>query len=114
MKISFGLASTALLLASASLYAAQKPAGTLHSATASTAATSAAPAMPKSPVPEFKQADTNHDGSISWAEAKAVGVPEALFKRDDFDHNGKLNETEWMFVRLDMTDFNAPSPGKGG
>jgi hypothetical protein len=61
--------------------------------------------MPKPPVPKFKQADANHDGKISRQEAKALGVPKKIFDRDDFDKSGDLNETEWMFVRLDMTDF---------
>ncbi|MGH8225793.1 MAG: EF-hand domain-containing protein [Gammaproteobacteria bacterium] len=108
MKIKHGLIAAASLLASAALYAAAPQAATAPPAV------TAAPALPKSSVPEFKQADTNHDGKISWAEARAVGVPEKIFKQDDFDHNGELNETEWMFVRLDMTDFNAPAPATAG
>lgn len=70
--------------------------------------------MPQSSVPKFKQADTNHDGKIEWKEAKAAGVPKKLFQRDDFDHSGSLNKNEWMFVRLDMTNFKAPASGTGG
>lgn len=70
--------------------------------------------MPKSSVPKFKLADKNHDGKIEWREAKAVGVPKALFKRDDFNHSGTLNKTEWMFVRLDMTRFKPAASGTAG
>lgn len=74
--------------------------------------------MPRSPVPKFKQADTNHDGKIEWKEAKADGVPKKLFERDDFNHNGTLSKTEWMFVRLDMTNYKMPThaaaTGTGG
>lgn len=107
MKLRYAILPSALLFASAALYAAApKPSGPPPSASA--------PSMPKSPVPPFKQVDTNHDGKISWKEAKAVGVPQKIFKADDFDHNGELNETEWMFVRLDMTKFNAPASATGG
>lgn len=61
--------------------------------------------LPQSPVPPFAQVDTNHDGKIEWPEAKAVGVPKKLFNHFDFDHNGSLTETEWLFLRLDMTHF---------
>ncbi len=61
--------------------------------------------LPPSAVPPFAKADRNHDGKIEWSEAKALKVPKKLFKHDDFDNNGTLDETEWMFVRLDMTVF---------
>jgi|GEM_PF-1665376 len=61
--------------------------------------------LPPSAVPPFARADTNHDGKIDWKEAQALKVPKKIFDNDDFDHNGTLNQTEWLFVRLDMTDF---------
>ena len=61
--------------------------------------------LPPSAVPAFAQADANHDGKIEWQEAQALKVPKKIFDNDDFDHNGTLNQTEWLFVRLDMTDF---------
>ena len=61
--------------------------------------------LPPSAAPPFAQVDTDHDGTIDWKEAQAAGVPKKIFDHDDFDGNGKLNETEWLFVRLDMTDF---------
>ncbi len=88
------------------------PAAAFGLGTGSTAKPGSQSAMPKSPVPKFNKADTNHDGQIEWKEAKAAGVPKKLFKRDDFNHNGKLNKTEWMFVRLDMTDYKSQSGGK--
>lgn len=70
--------------------------------------------LPSSSVPPFAQVDTNHDGVIDWKEAQAVKVPKKVFEHYDFDGNGKLNQTEWLFVRLDMTDFRqatrAPAP----
>lgn len=78
-----------------------------------------APPKIQSPVPKFKQADTNHNGKISLKEAEAAGVSKKLFKRDDFNHNGFLNKTEWMFVRLDKAHFgkaakgNSPGNGNG-
>lgn len=66
----------------------------------------------KSPVPKFKKVDKNGNGKISWKEAKAVGVPKKIFKKDDFNHNGTLNRTQWMFVRLDMKNKDS-KPGSG-
>ncbi|MDN5865348.1 MAG: hypothetical protein L0I62_09085 [Gammaproteobacteria bacterium] len=68
--------------------------------------------MPTPPVPKFAQADADGDGKITWKEAENLGVPKKLFQQDDFDDSGDLIETEWMFVRLDMTDFTPPpAPG---
>jgi hypothetical protein len=89
----------AALLVTTTLYAAAPP------PMSAPPAASAAAHLPNSPVPVFAKADANHNGKISWSEAKALGVPQKTFKQDDFDRNGALNETEWMFVRLDMTDF---------
>ncbi|MGH8126964.1 MAG: hypothetical protein ACRETC_01160 [Gammaproteobacteria bacterium] len=68
--------------------------------------------LPPSAVPKFSVADTNHDGKIEWNEAQALKVPKKIFKHDDFDNNGSLNETEWLFVRLDMTDFTPATATK--
>lgn len=102
------------LCIAAAFAAAPAAALAMGSGAAAPAASSVQPAMPKSPLPKFKQADTNHDGKIEWNEAKADGVSQKLFKRDDFNHDGTLNKTEWMFVRLDSTDFKSPAPGTGG
>lgn len=67
--------------------------------------------MPKSAVPKFKKVDTNHNGKISWKEAKAVGVPKRLFKQNDFNHSGTLNKTEWQIVRIEMPAKKPSSPG---
>lgn len=69
--------------------------------------------MPKSALPKFKKADANHDGKIEWKEAKALGVPKKLFKRDDFNQSGKLNKTEWQFVRMEMPANKKGSPPGG-
>lgn len=105
MNIRHGIIAAALL-APLALCAAPAPSST--SAPSAQSVKSARSTMPKPPVPKFAQADTNHDGKVSWKEARALGVPEKLFKQDDFDKSGDLNETEWMFVRLDMTDFTPP------
>lgn len=76
-------------------------------ATATATATEEVP-LPKSPIPPFAKADTNNDGKIEWSEAQAVKVPKKLFDQFDFDKNGSLSETEWLFVRLHMTDFTPP------
>lgn len=110
MKTCAWLIPAALLVAPAAVYAAApKPASASKPASAPVP-TSAAAAMPKPPVPKFKQVDANHDGKISRSEAKKLGVPGKIFKQDDFDKSGDLNQTEWMFVRLDMTDFG-PAAG---
>lgn len=69
--------------------------------------------MPKSAVPKFKKADANNDGKIEWKEAKALGVPKKLFKQDDFSHTGKLDKTEWQFVRIEMPAHKKGSPPGG-
>lgn len=69
--------------------------------------------MPKSAVPKFKKADANHDGKIEWKEAKALGVPKKLFKQDDFSQTGKLDKTEWQFVRIEMPANRKGSPPGG-
>lgn len=66
--------------------------------------------MPKSALPKFKKADTNHDGKIEWNEAKSLGVPKKLFKRDDFNQSGKLNKTEWQIVRMETPANKKGSP----
>lgn len=72
--------------------------------------------LPQSRVPPFAQVDTNHDGKIEWKEAKAVKVPKKIFDQFDFNKNGTLSQTEWLFVRLHMTDFAPPkaTAGKAG
>ena len=72
--------------------------------------------LPQSRVPPFAQVDTNHDGKIEWKEAQAVKVPKKIFDQFDFNKNGTLSQTEWLFVRLHMTDFAPPkaSSGKAG
>lgn len=64
--------------------------------------------LPQSPVPPFAKADTNQDGKIEWKEAQAAKVSKKLFDHFDFDQNGALSETEWLFVRLDKTRFTPP------
>ena len=64
--------------------------------------------LPQSHVPPFARVDTNHDGKIEWKEAQAVNVPKKVFDQFDFNHDGTLSETEWLFIRLHMTDFAPP------
>ena len=58
----------------------------------------------KQPVPPFNKVDSNGDHEIEWKEAKAVGVPKAIFKRYDYHHDDKLNGTEWKMVKLAMIE----------
>lgn len=63
------------------------------------------------PVPPFKKVDTNGDHRIEWKEAKAVGVPKAVFHRFDYHHDGKLTMTEWKLVDVAMVQTRAlPRP----
>lgn len=57
------------------------------------------PRIPKSSLPAFAKADTNGDGVIEWKEARAQHVPKRFFKKEDYEHNGKLDKTEWMAAR---------------
>ena len=89
------------------------PTAATRSASAAPASSATPPAseevpLPQSHVPPFAQVDTNHDGKIEWQEAKAANVPKKIFDQFDFDHNGTLSETEWLFVRLHMTNFTPP------
>lgn len=67
---------------------------------------------PKSAVPPFKKVDTNGDGEIEWSEAKAVHVPKKFFKKEDYEHNGKLDRTEWMLVGFDESQAKAKAKAK--
>ncbi len=58
----------------------------------------------KQPVPSFSKADSNGDHHIEWKEAKAAGVPKAVFQRYDYHHDGKLTLTEWKMVKVAMVN----------
>ena len=47
--------------------------------------------------PTFEQADTNHDGSVDFAEAQAAfpGLTEGQFKNADTNHDDKLTADEY-------------------
>ena len=60
-------------------------------------------AWPKSSLPTFTKADKNGDGKIEWKEAKALDVSKARFKKEDFEHSGKLDRTEWMMLGFDRS-----------
>lgn len=61
-------------------------------------------AWPKSNLPPFTRADKNGDGQIEWKEAKALDISKARFKKDDYEHNGKLDRTEWMMLGFDRSN----------
>lgn len=61
-------------------------------------------AWPKSDLPPFKKADKNGDGKIEWKEARALDVSKARFDKNDFEHNGKLDRTEWMMLGFDRSN----------
>ena len=109
-----GLAAISSQAASPSTPATAATTGTAKAQTVPSAKTVAHArediALPPSAVPKFSVADRNHDGKIEWSEAKALKVPKKIFDHDDFDNNGTLNQTEWLFVRLDMTKFTTGGP----
>jgi len=43
-------------------------------------------------LPSFSQADANGDQILTWKEAKAAGIPQKLFKSEDFDHNKEITK----------------------
>ena len=65
------------------------------------------PQAPASSLPAFHKADTNGDGKIEWREAKADKVPKSIFKKEDYENNGSLDQTEWMLAGFDVTEANA-------
>ncbi len=102
------------VLAAASPATAATAAAAASAGTAAPASKTAPPPaseevpLPQSHVPAFAEVDANHDGKIEWKEAQAVKVPRKVFEQFDFDHDGTLSQTEWLFVRLHMTDFTPP------
>ncbi|MCO5099184.1 MAG: BON domain-containing protein [Rhodocyclaceae bacterium] len=49
--------------------------------------------------PDFVKLDRNGDGAISRAEAKADKRVAKFFGKADMNHDGKLNEDEWLKAR---------------
>lgn len=98
------LLPTLMLAVSATALAASKghPAPTLQEHSAGGTFKKGKLKSVKPPVPSFSTADKNHDGFIEWSEAKPLGVPKAVFKKEDFHHNGKLTPTEWSLVQVEM------------
>ena len=70
-------------------------------------------AWPKSSLPPFKKADKNGDGKIEWKEARALDVSKARFKKNDFEHNGKLDRTEWMMLGFDRSNARSKKHKNG-
>lgn len=67
------------------------------------------------PLPPFAKVDTNGDHEIEWSEAKAVGVPHAVFKRYDYRHQNKLTMTEWKILQAARIKAGTlPKPGSKG
>ncbi|MGA7801351.1 MAG: hypothetical protein WCC36_11125 [Gammaproteobacteria bacterium] len=64
-------------------------------------------------LPSFKQADRNGNGYVSIKEAEKAGVPAAVAKREDINHDGKLTRVDWAVVRMDMGTPH-PKAGKSG
>lgn len=60
-----------------------------------------------SKLPSFKKADRNHNGFVSIKEAEEAGVPAAVAKREDINHDGKLTRVDWAVVKMDL---GAPQP----
>ncbi|HKI74182.1 MAG TPA: hypothetical protein VJ998_06050 [Pseudomonadales bacterium] len=65
------------------------------------------PKVAASSLPAFHKADANGDGKIEWKEARADKVPRSIFKKEDYENNGSLDQTEWMLAGFDVTEANA-------
>lgn len=60
--------------------------------------------------PAFDAVDANGDGTISLEEARAAGVPENEFEREDIDQDGALTPADWYFVDMDPAATSGASP----
>ena len=54
---------------------------------------------PQQKNPDFVKLDANRDGFISREEAKADGRVAKFFGKADMNHDGRLNEDEWLKAR---------------
>lgn len=92
------------------LAAGRSPAPTVTTGSASGKAMKAG--RSKQPVPPFDKVDSNGDHRIEWKEAKAAGVPKAVFERYDYHHDHKLTLTEWKMVKVAMVKTSSlPTTG---
>ncbi|MFP4129716.1 MAG: hypothetical protein ACLFSJ_03140 [Halorhodospira sp.] len=48
-------------------------------------------------LPPFSEVDQNEDGELSLEEAKAVGIQEDTFEREDLDNDGKVSEIGYKY-----------------
>ncbi len=48
-------------------------------------------------LPPFSEVDQNGDGELSLEEAKAVGIQEDTFEREDLDNDGKVSEIGYKY-----------------
>lgn len=53
-------------------------------------------------LPSFKKADQNDDGKLSREEAKAAGVSEESFEKNDFDGDGTISEVTYDYLIRDI------------
>ena len=70
-----------------------------------------APAGPE--LPPFGQADTDNDGFLSLEEARRVGIPPERFRREDLDHDGRIDIVQYKYgIQRDVTrqDPGRPEP----
>ncbi|MEJ2685773.1 MAG: EF-hand domain-containing protein [Gammaproteobacteria bacterium] len=66
-----------------------------------------------SKLPSFKKADRNHNGYVSIKEAEKAGVPAAVAKREDINHDGKLTRVDWAVIKMDMGTPHPKAHGNG-
>lgn len=71
--------------------------------------------------PDFSVADTNGDGYLTLKEARAIGIPPEQFRKEDFDHDGRIDIVQYQFgIKRDVTQIDpglpegAEPPGSGG
>jgi hypothetical protein len=56
-------------------------------------------------LPPFGQADTDNDGFLSLEEARRVGIPPERFRREDLDHDGRIDIVQYKYgIQRDVTD----------
>ncbi|HKJ70222.1 MAG TPA: EF-hand domain-containing protein [Gammaproteobacteria bacterium] len=48
-------------------------------------------------LPDFKKADKNGDGHLTYSEVKDLGVKKKKFKQEDLNDDGKLSKYDYKY-----------------